>query len=309
MKQFKLLIICLLFTNCIYSFSKLDTISVLTKNDKIQSNKIDSIKFVLNQLNSKYDLLIEHQASFDTLSLALIDKMSRLEENNKVNFQNIDSEIIKINNSLNNFSLKNDSIYFSNTESIDFINNQIEEFESESNTYKSEIKNFKIYFFILMGIISIVFLLFFFLFKMIYSNNKKLIQYHKLDSKLIEILNTQNDLISKASNSDTQKIIFDVADEITNMENNMFKMEKSSGVKRIKRAINNIRNNFKNMGYDIKELVGKEILDGDIIEIHSQEDDESLEKGQKIIVRVIKPRIDFNDKMIQRAKVSIIKNE
>ena len=306
MKQFKLLIICLLFTNCIYSFSKLDTISVLTKNDKIQSNKIDSIKFVLNQLNSKYDQLIEHQASFDTLSLALIDKMSRLEENNKVNFQNIDSEIIKINNSLNNFSLKNDSIYFSNTESIDFINNQIEEFESESNTYKSEIKNFKIYFFILMGIISIVF---FFLFKMIYSNNKKLIEYHKLESKLIEILNTQNDLISNASNNDAEKIIFEVADEITTMENNMFRMENSSGVKRIKRAINNIRNNFNKMGYDIKELIGTNVVDGDIIEIASEDNDESLEKGQKIITRVIKPRIDLNGKMIQRAKVSIIKND
>ena len=130
MKQFKLLIICLLFTNYVQSLNKLDTINLLTINDKIQSNKIDSINVVLNQLNSKYDLLIEHQASFDTLSLTLIDKMSRLREEHQVNFQNIDSEIIKINNSLNNFSIKNDSIYFSNTESIDFINNQIEEFES-----------------------------------------------------------------------------------------------------------------------------------------------------------------------------------
>jgi hypothetical protein len=160
-----------------------------------------------------------------------------------------------------------------------------------------------------MGIISIVFLLFFFLFKMIYSNNKKLIEYHKLESKLIEILNTQNDLISNASNNDAEKIIFEVADEITTMENNMFRMENSSGVKRIKRAINNIRNNFNKMGYDIKELIGTNVVDGDIIEIASEDNDESLEKGQKIITSVIKPRIDLNGKMIQRAKVSIIKND
>ena len=63
------------------------------------------------------------------------------------------------------------------------------------------------------------------------------------------------------------------------------------------------------MGYDIKELIGTNVVDGDIIEIASEDNDESLEKGQKIITRVIKPRIDLNGKMIQRAKVSIIKNE
>ena len=45
--------------------------------------------------------------------------------------------------------------------------------------------------------------------------------------------------------------------------------------------------------------------EGDTMEIIAELPDENIEKGKKIITRVVSPRIDFKGKMIQRAKVEI----
>ena len=50
------------------------------------------------------------------------------------------------------------------------------------------------------------------------------------------------------------------------------------------------------MGYDIPELLGSEWKEGDIIEIISEIPDENVEKGKRIITRIVSPRIDFMGK-------------
>tara|TARA_B100001142_G_C14339317_1_gene657151 strand:- start:2167 stop:3204 length:1038 start_codon:yes stop_codon:yes gene_type:complete len=114
------------------------------------------------------------------------------------------------------------------------------------------------------------------------------------------------------SQEETLKSLKIVADEIMTMENNIYQMtdeeQNSRGLKRIKRAIRNLRNNYKTMGYDIPILLGTEWKEGDIIEIVSELPDEKIEKGKRIITRVITPRIDFKGEMIQRAKVELKSN-
>ena len=97
-----------------------------------------------------------------------------------------------------------------------------------------------------------------------------------------------------------------VADEIARMENNIYHMDKETrGLNRITHAIRNLRNNFKLMGYDIPELLGMELGDGYIIDIIAEHPDDSIEIGKRIICRVIKPRIDFNEEMIQKPSVEV----
>ena len=97
-----------------------------------------------------------------------------------------------------------------------------------------------------------------------------------------------------------------VVDQIATMENNIYHMDpETRGLNKIVRAIKNLRNNYKVMGYDIPVLLGTEWKEGDIIEIIAELPDESIEKGKKIITRVVTPRIDFKGEMIQRPKVEI----
>ena len=100
-----------------------------------------------------------------------------------------------------------------------------------------------------------------------------------------------------------------VADEITTMENNIYHMDpETRGLSKIVRAIRNLRNNYKVMGYEIPILLGVEWKEGDIIEIIAELPDENIEKGKRIITRVVTPRIDFKGEMIQRAKVELKSN-
>ena len=138
----------------------------------------------------------------------------------------------------------------------------------------------------------------------------------KLDNELKNILEKHTQLLeqNKGGNSEeeTLKSLKIVVDEITTMENNIYQMteeEKNSrGLKRIMRAIKNVRNNYQTMGYDIPVLLGTEWKEGDIMEIIAELPDDSIEKGKKIITRVVTPRIDFNKEMVQRPKVELKSN-
>ena len=138
----------------------------------------------------------------------------------------------------------------------------------------------------------------------------------KLDNDLKNILEKHTKILESNTGGDSQKETLKslkiVADEIMTMENNIYQMtdeeQNSRGLKRIKRAIKNLRNNYKTMGYDIPMLLGTEWKEGDVIEIISELPDENIEKGKRIITRVVTPRIDFKGEMIQRAKVELKSN-
>ena len=138
----------------------------------------------------------------------------------------------------------------------------------------------------------------------------------KLDNDLKNILEKHTKILESNTGGDSQKETLKslkiVADEIMTMENNIYQMtdeeQNSRGLKRIKRAIKNLRNNYKTMGYDIPILLGTEWKEGDTIEIISDVPDINIEKGKRIITRVVTPRIDFKGEMIQRAKVELKSN-
>jgi len=135
----------------------------------------------------------------------------------------------------------------------------------------------------------------------------------KLDNKLIEILETQLKIINNSSSGTEKKadhtLALKVADEIVRIEKNISKMDGATkGIKPLVKGIERIKDNFKANGYEMVQLLGKDYDDGMNIDVINFIDDDKLSSGKKIITRIIKPQVNYNDILIQRAQVDVSQN-
>ena len=138
----------------------------------------------------------------------------------------------------------------------------------------------------------------------------------KLDNKLIDILDTQLKLVENANRQFRDKteivdhsLALKVADEIVRIEKNLSKIDKSvKGIKPLEKGIERIKDNFKANGYEMVQLLGVEYNDGMNIDVINFVDDDTIQPGKKIIIRIIKPQVNFNDVLIQRAQVDVSQN-
>ena len=136
----------------------------------------------------------------------------------------------------------------------------------------------------------------------------------KLDNKLIEVLETQLKIIN-SSNSGSEKeadhtLAFKVADEIIRMQTNMSLMDENiKGLKKLKSAVIRIQDYFASNGYELVEMLGKPYNEGMKVVIVSSKPDETLESGEQIISRIIKPQINFKGEMIQSAQIEVSQGE
>lgn len=177
--------------------------------------------------------------------------------------------------------------------------------------------------------VSVVFLLivivFFLLKKQIFKEKNDLIsnirnvqknleeESVKLDNKFVEVLDNQLKLVDfKNRQSEGIKdgqdhtLVLKVADEIVRIEKNISKVDKTvKGIKPLVKGIERIKDNFKANGYDMIQLLGLEYDDGMKIEVINFIDDDNIEPGKKIITRIIKPQVNFDGKLIQRAQVDV----
>ena len=113
----------------------------------------------------------------------------------------------------------------------------------------------------------------------------------------------------KPGPADNQGLILDFAQQIASMENNIWHLPEGDRVrKRIEKATQKMRNTFKSLGYDMPNLLGTEILDGQAVDIGDSNEDSSIEPGKKVVSKVVKPQVLFNGKTIQRPKFDIIEN-
>ncbi len=97
-----------------------------------------------------------------------------------------------------------------------------------------------------------------------------------------------------------------VADEITLIERNISHMNKDTkGLKPLIRAIERLKDNLLSKGYEMPELLGKPFIEGMKITIITSIPDENLEKGRDLITKIIKPQVNFNEKLIQMAQVEV----
>lgn len=132
--------------------------------------------------------------------------------------------------------------------------------------------------------------------------------------KQTELMETQLHLIEqqKATTQITPNVEIDhslalkVADQVTLIERSINLMDdKTKGLQRIRNSITTLKDNLSANGYEMPELLGKQFNQGMKAIVTSSIPDENLKKEDEIITRIIKPQVNYNDKMIQAAQIEV----
>ena len=133
----------------------------------------------------------------------------------------------------------------------------------------------------------------------------------QLDNKLMEVLSKQS--VSAPTTTDDGEIdhslTLKVADEIVKIEMNLSRMDESiKGYKQLSRGVQRIKDNFKANDYEIVDMLGKPYQAGMKAAVTFVTDD-TLEPGQQIISRIIKPQVNYKQVMIQAAQIEVSQAE
>lgn len=151
------------------------------------------------------------------------------------------------------------------------------------------------------------------------QNTKEILEEEnvKLDTKLVEILENQLNLKEQetktnpvSSNEEIDhSLALKVADEVVRMQKNIAKIGNSTkGIKPLTKGIERIQNNFAANGYEMISLINKKYDERMNIDVINFITDENLSEGSRIITAIIKPQVNFNGVLIQRAQVDVSQN-
>jgi predicted RNase H-like nuclease (RuvC/YqgF family) len=146
-------------------------------------------------------------------------------------------------------------------------------------------------------------------------NTKKTLEEEsiKLDSKLVEVLDTQLKLkheekliVSTSSNTEIDhSLALKVADEIIRIHKNLQQMDANTkGLKQLSASVKRIQDNFASNGYELVEMMGKEYNEGMKV-IANFIPSEDIVSGKQIITRIIKPQVNYKNEMIQSAQIEV----
>lgn len=142
-------------------------------------------------------------------------------------------------------------------------------------------------------------------------NTKKSLEEEslKLDGELVKVFQKQLEVLDSspkgASQDDDHSLVLKIADRLTAMETNHYRMDPNTrGLKQLKNAVKSIKENYLAKGYEIVEMLELEYKEGMNVTANFIPSDK-IEKGKRIITRVIKPQVNFKGKMIQAAQIEV----
>jgi uncharacterized coiled-coil protein SlyX len=142
-------------------------------------------------------------------------------------------------------------------------------------------------------------------------NTKKSLEEEslKLDGELVKVFQKQLEVLEsspkRASQDDDHSLVLKIADRLTAMETNHYRMDPNTrGLKQLKNAVKSIKENYLAKGYEIVEMLELEYKEGMNVTANFIPSDK-IEKGKRIITRVIKPQVNFKGKMIQAAQIEV----
>ena len=123
----------------------------------------------------------------------------------------------------------------------------------------------------------------------------------------LQLIEQQKTTIQTTPNAEPDhSLALKVADEITLIERNISLMDAGTkGLKQLSRSVSKLKDNLAANGYEMPELLGILLNRG----MHSIPvntiPDENLEPGVEKITKIIKPQVNYNDKMIQAAQIEV----
>ena len=137
----------------------------------------------------------------------------------------------------------------------------------------------------------------------------------KLDSKLIEILQTQLSILkserktNETTTSETDhKLPLKVGEEIHRMRKRIENMPQDvKGLSALTNSLKRLEEEFNESGYEIEEMLGRKYTDGMKVEARFV-DNPDIPKGEERITEVLKPEIKYKGVVIQTAKVEVGKS-
>lgn len=142
-------------------------------------------------------------------------------------------------------------------------------------------------------------------------NTKKSLEEEslKLDGELVKVFQKQLEVLEITPKNESQdedhSLVLKIADRLTAMETNHYRMDSNTkGLKQLKNAVKSIKENYLAKGYEIVEMLELEYKEGMNVTANFIPSDK-IEKGKRIITRVIKPQVNFNGKMIQAAQIEV----
>ena len=321
--KMKLILVTVLFVT--FSFGQSDSISTTQNllNDKI----INDLEIQIDNLEKNY---------FEVKSI-LLDSFAKQNNNNKY----VDSIIASQNETLQavsirleSISTKIDTISISYSSKLDMLERLINEnyeknllkqsslTQSISDVNQKTARDFESLnislnskslwaYLLLSSVFVLVLFLFYFLRKRVSLSTSKLeSEQLKLDEKLINLyeskLTEQKQQITNTSNKDIDhSLAIKVSDEIIRMQKNIASMpDDTRGLKQLTKALQRIKDTFKLNGYEMIDMLNKPYNDGMKVVANFVTDD-TLESGQQIITRIIKPQINYNGIMIQSAQIEV----
>jgi len=123
----------------------------------------------------------------------------------------------------------------------------------------------------------------------------------------LKVIEQQKNAIPTNSNVEPDhSLALKVADQVTLIERSINLMDdKTKGLQRIRNSITTLKDNLAANGYEMPEILGKQFHQGMKVIVASSIPDENLKKGDEIITKIIKPQVNYNDKMIQAAQIEV----
>ena len=323
-------LVFLFFTNiyCYEYYENPDSLKIITLESQIQKLNID-----LNQLKSSnkilkdslfeqnknfidknyFDVALDSLSEINAQNLKLIDSLISLIEYNsdlisieRNNIKILEGDIIDVSDNLT----KSNNLIEENSNKSEFNDNQISQISKDFNISKNNVKTLII---IIFSIILI--LLFFVLVKNKSQNNKlkKIFENQLADSqKIVDWLSIDTDekLNTQSSEADPDhSFAKKLASEINRISYNLSLMDDSvRGHRQLSSSVKRLKITLNNNDYEMVELLGKKYDPGMNLSANFVTDS-TLEKGESIITKIIKPQINFKGKMIQSAEVEVSINE
>jgi hypothetical protein len=137
----------------------------------------------------------------------------------------------------------------------------------------------------------------------------------KLDSKLVEILQTQLVIVKEERKTKgagiteaDHKLPLKVGEEIHRMRKRIENMPGDvKGLSALTNSLQRLEEEFNDSGYEIEDLLGKKYVDGMKVEARFV-DSPDIPKGEEIIIDVLRPEIKYKGIVIQVAKVEVGKS-
>ena len=315
-----------------------------TNNDSNVDNKIDELENqVLNisyNIKDQDEKLNELKKYVDSFRLEL----NRISSENKIFSDSItkiitsvDSRLLKLDSLINILSQTINTNKIENNKQFEFITNESENLRNALNeaninvtkiensssknaddigTVNKELSQKQQY-----GLIIIAFSIILILIVYLVLSNKWNNDTKKLSKKQKEILEkqiedgqkladwlgkeTEQNLGNNSSGEPDHSFAKRVADEIVRITTNLSRMDESvKGHKQLSASVRKLEQTLNANKYELVKLLNQPYKEGMNIEASMVVDD-SLNPGESIITRIIKPQINYKGKLIQVAQVEV----